>query len=305
MKTALVIPTHNGGEIFQRVINALSKQTLRPEIFLIIDSGSTDNTLDRARAAGAKIHQIKKEDFDHGATRNLARVLVEADVYIFLTQDSVPANRDTLKQLVLPLLEYSQVGLTYGRQISHPGSRPIEAFSRLFSYPVESRMKRKTDSAQMGLKTVLCSNACAAYRREAFDLVGGFPPEVIMCEDVYIAAKMLQAGYAIYYAADALVYHSHNYTVSKEFKRYFDIGVFYESTEHWIMEEFGGASKQGLDFFLSGLQYLNMDHNYHLYPEWIIRTLAKIIAYKLGAKEKLLANPLKKYLSMNSSFWKL
>lgn len=304
MKTALVIPTLNGGEIFQRVLDAILTQALKPEIFLIIDSGSTDNTVDTAMAAGAIIHKIRKEDFNHGGTRNLARSLVEADVYIFLTQDAVPANRDTLEQLVLPLREFSQVGLTYGRQISRQGSGPIEAFSRLFSYPAEARMKRKTDSAQLGLKTVLCSNACAAYRREAFDLVGGFPPEVILCEDVYIGAKMLQAGYAVYYASDALVYHSHDYTVIQEFKRYFDLGVFFESTEPWIIEEFGNSSKQGLKFFLSGLDYLKIDHNYYLYPEWIIRTFAKLVAYKLGANEKLLPNSFKKYLTMHNSFWK-
>ena len=130
-----------------------------------------------------------------------------------MTQDAISANRSTLGKLVEPFVKYPEVGLTYARQIPHKNAGPIEAFGRLFSYPPEPKMKNKSDSKQMGLKTVLCSNSCAAYRREAFDLVGCFPEKVILCEDVYIAAKMLQAGYSIYYTADALIYHSHNFSV--------------------------------------------------------------------------------------------
>jgi len=305
MKIALVIPTLNGGEIFQRVIYALLAQALRPEIFLIIDSGSTDNSIDAAMAAGAKIHQIKKEDFNHGATRNLARNLVDADIYIFMTQDALPGDPYTLENLLSPFSMHPEVGVVYARQLPRCGAGPIEAFSRSFTYPAGSQLKKISDKSHLGIKTVHCSNACAAYLREALVFAGGFPDNVIMCEDVYAAAKIMEAGYDIYYQADALVYHSHSYSVLQEFKRYFDIGVFYESMENWIIEEFGGAGKQGLNFFLSGLQYLNKDHNYHLYPEWIIRTLAKIIGYKLGANEKLLPSSLKKYLSMHRSFWKL
>jgi rhamnosyltransferase len=79
--------------------------------------------------------------------------------------------------------------------------------------------------------------------------VGGFPENVIMCEDVYAAAQIMEAGYDIYQQADALVYHSHNYSVVQDFQRYLDLGVIYESRERWIIEAFGGAKKQGAQFF--------------------------------------------------------
>jgi rhamnosyltransferase len=305
MRTALIIPTLNGGETFKKALYALLAQSMLPDIFLIIDSGSEDATLDSAIAAGVKIYKIKKDDFNHGATRNLARYLVGADIYIFMTQDAIPANRYTLEKLVEPFLNYPEVGLTYGRQIPHKNAGPIGAFSRLFSYPPESKMKSQADSKQMGLKTVLCSNSCAAYRREAFDLVGCFPTKVILCEDVYIAAKMLQAGYSIYYTANALIYHSHDYSVVQEFKRYFDLGVFYESREHWIINDFGGPGNRGFNLFLSGLRYFNDNGYKYLCPEWIMRSLIKIMAYNLGAKEKYLPMALKRCFSMHNNFWKL
>lgn len=303
MKTALVIPTLNGGEIFKKALDGLLAQSMLPDAILIIDSGSEDATLDAAIAAGAKIYKIKKRDFNHGATRNLARNLVEADIYIFMTQDAIPANRYTLENLVEPFPKYPAVGLTYARQLPRQGAGPIEAFSRLFSYPPESKMKSKADSKQMGLKTILCSNTCAAYRREAFDSVGWFPTKVIMCEDVYIGAKILQAGYNIYYTANALIFHSHDFSVVQEFKRYFDLGVFYESREHWIINDYGGSGKRGVNMFLSGLHYFDDNRYKYLCPEWILRTFIKIMAYKLGAYEKYLPRALKRCFSMHDNFW--
>lgn len=58
---------------------------------------------------------------------------------------------------------------------------------------------------------------------------------MIFGEDTIAAAMLLQGGKKIAYVSDAEAYHSHNYTVGQEFKRYFDIGVLH-STENWILQ---------------------------------------------------------------------
>jgi rhamnosyltransferase len=133
--------------------------------------------------------------------------------------------------------------------------------------------------------------------------VGGFPDNVIMCEDVYTAARIMESGYDIYYQADALVYHSHNYSVAKEFKRYFDLGVFFESRERWIIESFGGAKNQGARFFLEGLSYLHDKGCRHLFPEWVVRTTAKLCGYNLGRFERYFPGVVKKSISMHKNYW--
>lgn len=303
MKIALVIPTLNGGEIFQKVVDGLLAQTIVPETLLIIDSGSTDNTLSAAMKAGAKIHQIIKADFNHGATRNLARNLVDADIYIFMTQDALPAAPHTLENLLSPFALYPEVGLVYARQLPRCGAGPIEAFSRFFTYPAASQLKKISDRSIWGIKTVHCSNACAAYRRDALVSVGGFPDKVIMCEDVYTAARIMEAGYDIYYQADAQVYHSHNYSICQDFQRSFDLGVFYESRERWIFEAFGGTKKQGVRFFLEGLSYLNDKDCGHLFPEWVGRTAVKFCGYKLGSLERFLPTSVKRSIGMHKNYW--
>jgi rhamnosyltransferase len=303
MKISLIIPTLNGGELFKRVIRGLSKETLKPDILLIIDSGSIDDTIKVAMAAGAEIYNINKRDFNHGATRNLAISLAEADIYIFMTQDALPVGPDTLKNLVGAFDLSPEVGLVYARQLPRPDAGHIEAFSRFFTYPEVSHVKKRTDKARLGIKTVHCSNACAAYRGDVLAALGGFPENVIMCEDVYVAAKIISMGYQVAYAADAMVHHSHDYSVWQEFQRYFDNGVFYGSRERWITEEFGRTGSEGVKFFRNGCRYLKENGQAKLIPEWFFRMCAKFCAYHLGARERYLPLPLKQQLSMHKAYW--
>jgi rhamnosyltransferase len=150
---------------------------------------------------------------------------------------------------------------------------------------------------------VFCSNVCAAYRSSALEAVGGFPP-VIMCEDQYVAARMLEAGYSIYYAAEALVYHSHNYSLPEIFKRYFDVGVFFGSHEPWIVNGFGNAGVEGCRLFQEGSRYLAGIGKAYLIPSLALTLLLKLIGYQLGSRERCLPLTLKSRLSLHQNFWR-
>ena len=117
----ICIPTLNAGPSFQGLLKSL--QAYEPETpVLIIDSGSSDGTETLARQAQALVDTIPPGEFNHGNTRNLAHTLVEAEIYIFLTQDVLLANHDTLKNLVRPLEQLQEVGISYGRQLPRPGA---------------------------------------------------------------------------------------------------------------------------------------------------------------------------------------
>jgi rhamnosyltransferase len=302
MHVAVVIPTLNGGETFSRVLTGLRSQSLVPQSLLVIDSGSVDDTIPRARAFNAQVHKIRAEEFNHGTTRELGRHLIKADYYIFMTQDAVPANPHLVKNLVQPLTENQDIGLVYGRQLARPDADPLEAFNRQFNYPAISQLKREADRVRLGVKTVFCSNACAAYRFSALAAVGGFPP-VIMCEDQYVAAKMLEAGFAIYYAAEAMVYHSHDYSLIEEFKRYFDMGVFFGSRERWIVDDFGKTEREGYRLFQEARRYFARAGKAHLIPYLLMSLLVKLIGYQLGSRERFLPVALKSRLSLHRKFW--
>lgn len=303
MRVAVVIPTRNGGETFLRVLEGLRGQSLAPQTLLVIDSGSVDDTVPQALAYGAQVHKIRVAEFNHGTTRELGRHLIRADYYLFMTQDAVPVNPYLVENLVKPLAESQDIGLAYGRQLPWPDAHPLEVCNRRFNYPATSKLKKKADRVQLGLKTVFCSNACAIYRSAALEAVGGFPP-VIMCEDQYVAGKMIEAGYSIYYAAEALVYHSHNYSMVEEFKRYFDVGVFFGSQERWLVDHFGTAGSEGYQLFQEGRRYLSSTGKAHLIPYLMLRLLIKFVGYQLGARQRLLPLALKSRLSLHRNFWR-
>ena len=303
MQVAIVIPTLNGGENFLKLLAGLGAQSLSPQTLLVIDSGSVDDTVPQALAYGARVHKIRAADFNHGTTRELGRRLIKADCYLFLTQDAVPAHPHLLANLIKPLTERQDIGLVYGRQVPWPDASPLEAFNRGFNYPMASQLKQKADRVHLGIKTVFCSNVCAAYRSSALEAVGGFAP-VIMCEDQYVAARMIAAGYSIYYAAEASVYHSHNYVMREEFKRYFDVGVFFGSRERWIVNHFGTAGSEGYRFFREGRRFLIGAGKAHLIPYLVLRLLNKLVGYQLGSRERLLPLSLKSRLSLHRNYWK-
>ena len=134
----------------------------------------------------------------------------------------------------------------------------------------------------LGIKTVQLSNSYAAYRLSALNEIGGFPENVIACEDSYVAAKLLLSNWGIAYCAEAEVFHSHNYSIKEEFKRYFDVGTFY-GQEQWLTEKFGHAKYEGIKYIKSEMSYL-FYHSPWSIPEMLIRTVSKLIGYNLGKK---------------------
>jgi rhamnosyltransferase len=124
-RLGLVIPTFNASSDLDRLAPSLQVQSLQPLKFLVIDSGSTDNTVDRCRAMGAEVHVIDRKAFDHGGTRRKpVETLVDTDIVIFLSQDAVPADPNALRNRV-GAFQIPSVGAAYGRQLSAPNATPI------------------------------------------------------------------------------------------------------------------------------------------------------------------------------------
>ena len=96
---------------------------------------------------------------------------------------------------------------------------------RSFNYPEQSSVKSLADIDKYGIKTYFCSNVCAAYDKGIYLKTGGFTERAIFNEDMICAGTMIQKGYSVVYAADARVYHSHNYSGKQQFHRNFDLGV--------------------------------------------------------------------------------
>ena len=301
MKFALFIPTLNAGSRWVQVIEAIQSQLTFPDAVLVADSGSIDETAALASSTGFEVMHISPDDFDHGGTRQLAlQYFIGFDVIVYMTQDAILSNSESFENLLTAFNDAS-VAAVCGRQIPSLNAGYIESHSRIYNYPEQSLVRSFSDRKTVGLKAAFLSNSFAAYRVSALNEVGGFPEDVIFGEDMYVAAKLLKAGYKIAYAAEACVYHSHNYSLRQEFKRYFDMGVFH-AREPWLREEFGSAENQGTKFVVSELRYL-LRHAFWRIPEALLRTMFKFAGFKFGKFERLIPVFLKKYMSMNSVYF--
>lgn len=302
-KIFCIIPTYQASSFFSQSIESIKKQSgISPAQVLIIDSSSIDDTVLLSEEAGFRTHIINQEEFNHGGTRQLALSLLPegAEVVVFLTQDALLVSPDSIQKLVAAF-DDPKVGCAYGRQLPHKDARLLGAHARLFNYGEQSYCRTLADVPKYGIKTAFLSNSFAAYRVSALKAVGGFPTNTIFAEDMMVAAKMLQAGYAVNYVADACVYHSHDYTALQEFKRYFDMGVLH-SREPWLLEQLGKPQGEGKRFVLSEWRYL-FQHAPWLLSVSLLNTIMKWLGYFLGKHEQALPLSLKKRFSMHPSFW--
>jgi rhamnosyltransferase len=302
LHVGLTIPTLNAGGRWRDNLEAIRGQTLRPDRRLVIDSASTDETVPEAEAGGFEVVRIERSQFNHGGTRQWAvEYLKDCDVVVFLTQDAILAAPDSLLELVR-CFQDPTVAVAYGRQLPHKLATPIEAHARIFNYGADTIKKDAVAAQRLGTKAFFCSNSFAAYRRSTLLELGGFRRDLILEEDAEYAARAIKAGYANMYCATALVYHSHDYRLSEQFARYFDLGAF-DAQNPWMRVEFGSHSGEGLRFIKSEFRYLARRAPWQIPRAWS-QMGAKLLGYRVGRWERWLSNRLKRRLSMSPGYWR-
>ncbi|WP_286723858.1 glycosyltransferase, partial [Pelotomaculum sp. PtaB.Bin117] len=256
MEISLIIPTLNGEKFLSLLLTSLKRQTHPPVEIIVMDSSSGDRTAEIAAEMGCKTVVIEREAFDHGGTRNLGAEIAAGDVLVFMTQDALPADDRFLENLVKPLANQTNplIAASFGRQLARQDAVPPEKFARLFNYPGTGMVKSKEDLPRLGIKAFFFSDVCSAVRKREFEEVGRFPEKVIMNEDMILAAKLILRGYKVAYVPEAAVRHSHNYSLSQHFRRYFDIGVSLKMN-NWLLE-YTKAEGEGFRFVRDQFVYL-------------------------------------------------
>ena len=114
--------------------------------------------------------------------------------------------------------------------------------------------------------------------------------------------KNYATNYKIAYASEAIVFHSHDYSTWQEFKRYFDMGVFY-NCEASILHRFGKPEGEGLKYIKDGLIYLFNNNKQFLIPHFFLKAFIKYLGYRIGLNYNLLPAYVTKKVSMNPNWW--
>lgn len=229
-RASVLIPVKNGGALLGEVLDAVLVQHAPwPFEVIVMDSGSTDGSVELVRARGVRCETIAPKDFGHGRTRNQLAALSSGEFLIFITQDAKPANPQWLAHLVQACDAEPDVAGAFGPHIAHPNARFItqrelsEHFSGFGAVQSVVRIEdRARFDADPGYRQWLhfFSNNNSCLRRSVWE---GLPfPDVTFAEDQTWALAAVKAGYGKAYAPQAAVYHSHDFGIWETLQRNFD-----------------------------------------------------------------------------------
>lgn len=299
MSIGVIVITHASKYHLPRCLPPYLNSPLKPRV-LVVNSSSHDGTVEVARALGAETLVIPRNKFNHGATRELARKHLQTDIVVMTTPDAYAAQNDLLEKLVKPLVEKHSV-VAYARQIPHEGADFFESFSREFNFPADSHFRTLQDSDKHGVYTFFCSNSCAAYLNTALNEIGGFE-QVLLGEDTVAVARLLHRGHRIAYVSDAIVHHSHRYSLLQEFRRNFDTGLARKQYRHLIAVG-GKDSARGKAYTIEMGKRL-WQENRALIPYAALQTTVKWLGYQCGKLSHKAPTWVKRMLSSQDFYWK-
>lgn len=307
MTVDVIIPVYKPDAKLIKIIERLHRQTVKINKLILIN---TEKRYFDAFFEGKSIldnyddilvKHISSMDFNHGATRRMGVKLSDADYFVCMTDDAVPMDDKLIEQLVEPL-EKGVAAAVYAKQCVGGKCSDIEAFTRKFNYPDESRLKSRSDISRLGIKTYFCSNVCAAYNRDIYEKLGGFVHSTIFNEDMIYAAAIIKAGYSIYYNSNAKVDHYHVYSNMQQLRRNFDLGV--SQANHPEVFKNVPSEGEGKKMVKQTASFLAAKHKYGQIVSLIITSGFKYMGYQLGKHYKLLPGFVIMKLTMNKMYWK-
>ncbi len=231
IKATVCLPTYNGQEFLAELLKQLFKQECAFEFeVLIIDSGSTDDTLKIiSKYPKVRLHQIPNTEFGHGKTRNLGAKMAKGEFVVYLTQDAVPAHKYWLESMLEPFAVSDKVYCVFGKQVPR-GNCTIHIKREVYSVfknlgPDHAIMLHRKNTLNTDRPTkdpmTFFSDVNSAVRRDY--ILNKIPfRDVKYAEDQALGTDALEAGYIKAYAPMGSVFHSHNYPLKKFFHRKFD-----------------------------------------------------------------------------------
>lgn len=200
MRVSIIIRTLNEAKHLGDLLTMITAQeTDGWEIeTVLVDSGSTDETVEIARDHGARIIGIKQSDFSFGRALNRGCKAATGDIITIISGHCVPVGRNWIAALCAPLAE-GKASYSYGRQIGDDHSNYSER--RIFA----KYFPEKSAIPQEGF---FCNNANSALLRSAWASMP-FDEDITGLEDMELAKQMIEQGHKIAYVADAPVFHHH------------------------------------------------------------------------------------------------
>lgn len=208
-RVSAVIRAYNEGKHIGRLLNGLDQQTVKLDEIILVDSGSTDDTVAIAETAGCTIVHIAKREFSFGRALNRGCAAASGDILLFASAHVYPVY-DTYVEHIMSAFDRDGVAIAYGRQVGDERTKFSESRVMLKWFPTENIWDQGHPFSNNANAAVLKS----VWQESPYDetLTG--------LEDLDFAKKAIDRGYKIAYVADAPVVHVHEETWNITRNRY-------------------------------------------------------------------------------------
>ena len=204
----ILIRTYNEEAFLSRTLEALQGQSEKSFDIVLVDSGSTDKTLEIARSYdGINVIEIPRKAFSYGRALNIgiAAVIDRAKYVAILSAHAIPCNENWMSELLLPVRDNSRVVGVYGKQVPFPEHmcNPIVRALATEAYPNSYGEKPFVTTNSYFFSNVNSLITSESWQRNKFD------ESLEACEDWHWAKVAIASGGSIAYQPAAAVYHSH------------------------------------------------------------------------------------------------
>ena len=221
-KISVVIPVKNEAAKIAACLTSLSQQTVKPDEILVIDSGSTDGTLELVRQfKDVSLIEIQPEEFNHGETRNVGVRETTGDIVIMTVGDARATDEHWIQRLLDALAE--DVAAVCGLQVVEASSltNPVEWLRRATVPQIKSYQfsagEFESLPPEAKQRAASLDNVTMLYRRAALESIPF--RKVTYGEDMLWAIDALCAGMKLAYNPAATVYHYHLENYSSSLKK--------------------------------------------------------------------------------------
>ena len=206
----VLMRTKNNDWVIRQTLASLFSQSLDFDL-RVIDSGSTDSTLNILKSYGVKPKEISPSSYIPGKVINQALETIDTEFIIMLNSDSVLLAENTLKLLIRPLLEDERCVATVGRQIPRHDSELWVKRDYSQAFP---ESKNLPDYIHL-------SFPLSAFRRSAWEKEK-FYDNSWGSEDSEWGKRLKEKNIGkIIYVPESITMHSHNYSFKQLYRRKF------------------------------------------------------------------------------------
>jgi rhamnosyltransferase len=208
-KVSVIMRCKNSAWVIAEALVALHSQSFKDFELIVVDSGSTDKTLEIVKEFPCRLIQIESTQYYPGAVLNMAIAEAKAEIIVFQNSDAVPLCQHTLQRLV-DAFDDEDVDAALSRQLPRPEAETWVRKDYELSFP----------DATETPSWIRLSLPMAAMRKSAWEK-HKFYTDAWASEDTEWGEWAVKNGMKIKYVKDAIIMHSHNYTLKQIFGRKF------------------------------------------------------------------------------------